>query len=55
MATGLGVLGLAPEVFWRMTARELEAAVRGRIGPAAAEVPLARADLAGLMRRFPDA
>ena len=49
---GLGVLKLPPETFWRMTPRELAAAieaVRGRNG-----APLPRARLDELMRRFPD-
>jgi uncharacterized phage protein (TIGR02216 family) len=29
---GLGVLGLAPDVFWAMTPREFDAALRGRLG-----------------------
>jgi uncharacterized phage protein (TIGR02216 family) len=52
MAFGLGVLRLPPETFWRMTPRELAAAieaVRGRAMP-----PLARAAFDDLMRRFPD-
>lgn len=54
MATGLGLLGLAPQVFWAMTPKELEAAIRGRLGPASLEPPFARADLAALIDRFPD-
>ena len=50
LAFGLGRLRLAPEVFWRMTPRELTALA----GPAAAP-PLRRDELAALMRRFPDA
>jgi len=49
---GLGVLKLPPETFWRMTPRELAAAieaVRGRGGPR-----LDRAGLDDLMRRYPD-
>ena len=49
---GLGVLRLPPETFWRMTPRELAAAieaVRGRGVP-----PLARVAFADLMRRYPD-
>ena len=52
MGFGLGVLRLPPEAFWRMTPRELAAAiaaVRGRTAP-----PLARAALDDLMRRYPD-
>jgi len=49
---GLGVLKLPPDAFWRMTPRELAAAieaVRGRAAP-----PLARAAFDDLMRRYPD-
>ena len=34
MAVGLGVLGLPPAVFWAMSPKELEAALRGRTGGA---------------------
>jgi uncharacterized phage protein (TIGR02216 family) len=55
MAFGLGVLGLAPDVFWRMTMSEVYAAVRGRFGDGAGEgAPMARSDLDALMQRFPD-
>lgn len=54
MATGLGVLGLAPAAFWAMTPRELEAALRGRLGPQVSTPPLSRHELTRLMGRFPD-
>lgn len=54
MAAGLGLLGLAPAAFWAMTPRELEAALRGRLGPQAGVPPLSRDDLNRLMREFPD-
>lgn len=55
MAVGLGGLGLAPSVFWSMTPKELEAALRGRLGPAGLAAPsLSRTELAGLMLRYPD-
>jgi uncharacterized phage protein (TIGR02216 family) len=54
MAFGLGVLGLAPDLFWQMTPAEFAAAVRGRHGVARSGPP-ARADLEALMRAFPDA
>lgn len=54
MALGLGVLGLAPPVFWAMTPKELEAAMRGRLGPQAFEAPLSRAGLAALIHAYPD-
>jgi uncharacterized phage protein (TIGR02216 family) len=53
MAAGLGTLRLAPGVFWAMTPRELEAALRGAFGIAHVAVP-SRADLAALMEAFPD-
>jgi uncharacterized phage protein (TIGR02216 family) len=49
---GLGVLRLSPEAFWRMTPRELAAAIEAVRGPATAR--LDRAGLYDLMRRFPD-
>jgi uncharacterized phage protein (TIGR02216 family) len=54
MAIGLGVIGFAPEVFWRLTPKEFEAALRGRFGPEAGVAPLTHADLDMLMQRFPD-
>lgn len=52
MAAGLGTLGLPPDDFWRMTPRELAAALDGRAGGTSA--PLAPAELQNLMRRYPD-
>jgi uncharacterized phage protein (TIGR02216 family) len=54
MAAGLGVLRLSPSEFWAMTPRELAAALRGVHGIYSLEKQISRADLAGLMRRFPD-
>ncbi len=54
MALGLGVLGIAPSVFWLMTPKELDAAMRGRLGTSGSAMPPTRSDLAGLMERFPD-
>lgn len=54
MATGLGVLGLAPSHFWSMTPRELAAAFRGALGITYSDGPLARADLTRMMQRYPD-
>jgi uncharacterized phage protein (TIGR02216 family) len=45
------VLHLSPDGFWRMTPRELAAAVRALGGGVA---PFARRDLDALLRRFPD-
>jgi uncharacterized phage protein (TIGR02216 family) len=53
MAAGLGVLRLPPAQFWSMTPKELDAALRGLLGPAP-DAPLPRAALARLMSRFPD-
>lgn len=53
MAAGLGALRLAPSVFWAMTPRELDAALKGAFGHVAAS-PMARGDLAALMAAYPD-
>jgi len=51
MEFGLGVLKLAPDAFWRMTPRELAAAMT----PAGmAGLGLRRAEMAALMARYPD-
>jgi uncharacterized phage protein (TIGR02216 family) len=52
MGFGFGVLRLSPEAFWRMTPRELGAAIAALAPPRAA--PLARATFDALMQRFPD-
>lgn len=52
MQLGLGVLRLPPDQFWRMTPRELAAAITGLRG--GATPPLGRAALDELMRRYPD-
>lgn len=52
MAFGFGVLKLSPEAFWRMTPRELAAAIAARRG--AVTAPLDRGGLNALMQRFPD-
>jgi uncharacterized phage protein (TIGR02216 family) len=54
MEAGLGLLGLSPAVFWAMTPRELEAALRGRLQASGAIPPLPAPDLHALMRRYPD-
>lgn len=55
MAIGLGVMGFPADVFWNMTARELEAVIRGRFGERAlGGVALSQGELGSLMRRFPD-
>lgn len=50
MQAGLGHLRLPPDAFWRMTPRELAAA----LGLMAAREACDRARLLDLMRRFPD-
>ena len=54
MEIGLGVLGLAPLAFWSLTPRELQAALRGRLGLSGESASLSRNDLDALMRRYPD-
>jgi uncharacterized phage protein (TIGR02216 family) len=51
MGFGLGMLRLAPDVFWGMTLRELAAAVRGMLP---VEGKIDRAKLDHLMRKYPD-
>lgn len=51
MAAGFYAMRLSPRDFWAMTPRELAAALG--LGIAARSAP-GRADLAALMRRFPD-
>lgn len=53
MAVGFGVLRLPSDAFWRLTPKELEAAVAGLSGRAFRRAP-GRDDLAALMRRYPD-
>lgn len=55
MAIGFGLLGVEPRAFWSLTLAELDAAIRGRLGPMNSEAPPARTDLVSLMQRFPDA
>jgi uncharacterized phage protein (TIGR02216 family) len=53
MGFGFGVLRLAPDAFWRMTPRELAAAMEAVFGPL--DAPLGRQGFAALRARFPDA
>lgn len=53
MGAGLGLLRLSPRAFWAMTPRELAAAL-APLSAAGGARPPQRADLAALMRRFPD-
>ncbi|MGA0531900.1 phage tail assembly chaperone [Hansschlegelia sp. KR7-227] len=48
------MLNLPPEAFWRTTPREIAAAARGRSRRGPSVAPLRRAELDGLMARFPD-
>ncbi|MFG1213260.1 rcc01693 family protein [Xanthobacter flavus] len=52
MGTGFGLLRLSPDAFWRMTPRELAAALSALL-PTAPEA-IDRAGLSALMARFPD-
>jgi uncharacterized phage protein (TIGR02216 family) len=54
MTAGLGLLRLRPTDFWSMTPKELDAALRGLLGPLQGGEPMSRAALAGLMRLYPD-
>ena len=52
MGAGFGLLRLSPDAFWRMTPRELAAAVSALLP--AQSGPLPRAGFDALMARFPD-
>lgn len=52
MGAGLGLLRLPPDAFWRMTPRELAAAISALLP--APSGPLPRTGLDALMARFPD-
>lgn len=54
MEIGLGLLGHPPQVFWNMTPREIEAALRGLFAPFAAPAPPSRTEFTALMQRYPD-
>jgi uncharacterized phage protein (TIGR02216 family) len=56
MAVGFGALRLSPESFWRMTPRELAAAIEGALGDMSndASASLARDAFEALRARFPD-
>ncbi len=54
MSFGLGTLGLPPSAFWAMTPRELQAAMRGVLGPGSRQHAPSQAELAALLERFPD-
>ena len=52
MSFGLGVLRLSPDAFWRMTPRELAAAMETVLGPRDAAIDAV--SFAALRARFPD-
>jgi uncharacterized phage protein (TIGR02216 family) len=54
MAAGLGLLRLRPADFWSMTPKELDAALRGLLGPVREDAPPPRSKLTALMARYPD-
>ncbi len=54
MRFGLGVIGLGPTEFWKMTPAEFEAAVKGRLGQLSDAAPFSRDRLDALLQRFPD-
>lgn len=54
MRFGLGVIGLGPTEFWRMTPAEFEAALKGRLCQFPDGQPLSRDRLDALLQRFPD-
>lgn len=54
MEAGLGALRLPPHIFWAMTPRELEAALKGAFGAGRRAGLMSRADLAALMNLHPD-
>jgi uncharacterized phage protein (TIGR02216 family) len=50
MGFGLGVLRFSPDVFWKMTLRELAAAVKAMFPTTA----VSRTSFDALMKRYPD-
>ena len=52
MGFGFGVVRISPDAFWRMTPRELAAAMEAVLGSPAA--PLDHASFATLRARYPD-
>ena len=54
MEMGLGALGLAPTVFWSLTPRELQAALRGKFGMTGESQAPTRNELEALMHQYPD-
>jgi uncharacterized phage protein (TIGR02216 family) len=54
MTVGLGTLGIPPSDFWRMTPKEIDAAIRGRLRPQSTANAPTRAEFSQLMQLFPD-
>jgi uncharacterized phage protein (TIGR02216 family) len=54
MAAGFGLLALSPAAFWSMTLKELEAAIRGRLGLSAPGGAPSRSEFEALLQRYPD-
>jgi uncharacterized phage protein (TIGR02216 family) len=54
MQFGLGILKLSPDAFWRMTPKELGAAIEGAQGRTNTLSPLSRQRLDELTASFPD-
>lgn len=54
MGLGLGVLRLAPEVFWAMSVPEFAAAAEAITGAGGGTEPMGRARLDKLMTDYPD-
>jgi len=54
MRAGMGRLRLAPEQFWRITPKELAAALDGAAGRTGGAQPMGRAAFEALLARFPD-
>ncbi len=54
MRVGLGVLRLPPEAFWKMSPRELAAAMAGLYGRSGVARPIDPARFAELQKRYPD-
>jgi uncharacterized phage protein (TIGR02216 family) len=54
MAAGLGTLRIPASEFWRMTPKEIDAALRGYFGISATTSAPSRDNLHQLMQLFPD-
>jgi uncharacterized phage protein (TIGR02216 family) len=54
MAAGLGTLRIPPSEFWRMTPKEIDAALRGHFRVTSSNAAPSRTDFHQLMQLFPD-